>query len=178
MTLLHRIFTHSSILSRRHEIPGVTYSATANYSEEIHYLEHVIVKISVAIPMNHVNLKRGDLQIELTSPSGTLSVLLHPRPFDDKPSEYVDWPFMSVMFWGENPTGQWTLNIRTGDVTGVAVVSRVEFQFYGVSRVQCQRQWQTFLSSVILTAAEGVLERAPTSVTHVSTSAMRIHWSV
>ena len=42
---------------------------------------------------------------------------------------------MSVMFWGENPTGQWTLNIRTGDVTGVAVVSRVEFQFYGVSRV-------------------------------------------
>ena len=43
---------------------------------------------------------------------------------------------------------------------------------------ECQRQWQTFLSSVTLTAAEGVLERAPTSVTHVSTSAMPTLWSV
>ena len=95
------------------------------------YLEHLVVQMSI----NTQNVKRGDLQIELTSPSGTLSVLLHPRPLDNKPGEYVDWPFMSVMFWGEDPTGQWTLNIRTGDVTGVAVVSRVEFHFYGVSRV-------------------------------------------
>ena len=43
---------------------------------------------------------------------------------------------------------------------------------------KCQRQWQTFLTSVTLTAEEGVLERAPTSVTHVSTSAMPTLWSV
>ncbi|CAI8044887.1 Proprotein convertase subtilisin/kexin type 6, partial [Geodia barretti] len=35
------------------EIAGVTYSATANYTADIHYLEHVIVKMSVAIPKNH-----------------------------------------------------------------------------------------------------------------------------
>ena len=81
------------------------------------------------------DLKRGDLQIELTSPSGTLSGLLHPRPLDKQPGEYVDWPFMSVMFWEENPAGQWTLSVTTDDVTGVAVVSGVEFQFYGVSQV-------------------------------------------
>ena len=60
---------------------------------------------------------------------------LHPRPYDNQPGEYVDWPFMSVMFWGENPAGQWTLSVTTDDVTGVAVVSGVEFQFYGVSQV-------------------------------------------
>ena len=42
---------------------------------------------------------------------------------------------MSVMFWGENTTGQWILNIRTGGVSGGANVSNVEFQFYGVSQV-------------------------------------------
>ena len=44
--------------------------------------------------------------------------------------------------------------------------------------LKCQRQWQTFLPSVILTAEEGVLERAPTTVTHVSTSVMHTLWSV
>ena len=108
------------------------YLVTVNYAGFIQFLEHVVVQISVALS---VNLARGDLQIELTSPSGTLSVLLQPRPLDNKPGEYVDWPFMSVMFWGENPTGQWTLNIKTSGISGVMDVSRVEFLFYGVSRV-------------------------------------------
>ena len=99
------------------------------------YLEHVVTKLSVAVPDNDFHLTRGNLQIELTSPSETLSVLLQPRPYDNEPGEYVDWPFMSVMFWGENPTGQWTLNITTSGISGVAIVRNVEFQFYGVSRV-------------------------------------------
>ena len=79
---------------------------------------------------------RGDLRIQLISPSGTLSGLLHPRPLDDVDHTgeraYVDWPFMSVMFWGEDPTGEWTLAIvAVGDLN----VSKVEFEFYGVSRV-------------------------------------------
>ena len=95
----------------------------------------MVVEISVAIPDNPFNLKRGDLKIELLSPSGTLSVLLQPRPQDRYPDKYVDWSFMSVMFWGESPTGQWTLTVKTRDVTGVANVSRAEFLFYGVSEV-------------------------------------------
>ncbi|CAI8018605.1 Proprotein convertase subtilisin/kexin type 6 [Geodia barretti] len=114
---------------------NTTYSATVNFTGKIQYLEHVVVTISVAIPENTFSLTRGDLQISLESPSGTLSILLRPRPNDKAPDRYVDWPFMSVMFWGENPTGQWTLNITTRDITGVAVVSEVEFHFYGVSQV-------------------------------------------
>lgn len=104
-----------------------------NYTGQIQYLEHVVVRISVETAGN-----RGDLQIELTSPSGTLSSLLHPRPLDnaDYTDEraYVDWPFMSVMFWGEDPTGEWTLTIKAGVHNDGVDVSQVEFEFYGVSR--------------------------------------------
>ena len=49
------------------------------------------------------------------------------------------------------------------------------------SSTECQkfqRQWQTFLTNVIRTAQEGVLERARTIVTHVKTSAMHTLWNV
>ena len=105
------------------------------YTGPIQYLEHVVVRLSVAIPENPYNINRGNLSIELTSPNGTLSVLLQPRPEDKEPGKYEDWDFMSVMFWGENPTGRWTLSI-TCNKTGVAIIdSGVEFKFYGVSEI-------------------------------------------
>ena len=55
---------------------------------------------------------RGDMQLELTSPSGSQSILLHYRSFDTLSTTYTDWPFMSVHFWGEDPSGQWTLTLR------------------------------------------------------------------
>ena len=76
--------------------------------------------------------KRGDIQVELLSPMGTRSILLPFRKFDSVPYKslsklmsvldfppdevelyaregYIDWPFMSVHFWGEDPSGEWTL---------------------------------------------------------------------
>ena len=121
-------------ITYRSNNPAGTYTVTVNYARQIRYLEHVVVKFSVAVT---IGLIRGDLEIGLTSPSGTLSVLLQPRPYDDSPHEtgYVDWPFMSVMFWGEDPAGEWTLSIRTMGIGGVTNVSTIEFQFYGVSEV-------------------------------------------
>ena len=55
---------------------------------------------------------RGDAQIELRSPSGTRSVLLPFRDRDEEVSEgYHDWPFMSLHYWGENPAGDWQLDV-------------------------------------------------------------------
>ncbi|CAI8005292.1 Furin-like protease 2, partial [Geodia barretti] len=121
-------------IAQQQILDNISYSGTVTYNGPIQYLEHVVVRISVAVLED---FKRGDLQIELTSPSGTLSILLMPRPNDALPSQsgYSDWPFMSVMFWGENPTGQWTLNIKTGDVSSGANVTNVVFQFYGVFQV-------------------------------------------
>jgi subtilisin-like proprotein convertase family protein len=61
----------------------------------------------------HVKLehkRRGDLSIVLTSPAGTKSRLLSPRPLDDS-KEGVDFTFMTVHNWGEDPHGTWTLDV-------------------------------------------------------------------
>ena len=74
-----------------------------NSANTVRYLEHVQARISLKY------LPRGDLKISLTSPRGTQSHLLLPRPKDRLGSSFDNWPFLSVHFWGEDPTGEWKL---------------------------------------------------------------------
>ena len=106
------------------------FTSTINYFGEIQYLEHVVVTMTVTTSIG----SRGDIRIELTSPSGTLSTLLSHRDNDGSSGGYIDWSFMSVMFWGEDPIGEWSLSVITRSPTE-AIVSDVEFQFYGVSSI-------------------------------------------
>ena len=96
------------------EIPGahlgkvkvfMDVDGCANTNSEIRYLEHVQCKISLRF------FPRGNLRILLTSPMGTTSVLLFERPRDVSSSNFDDWPFLSVHFWGEQAHGRWTLEI-------------------------------------------------------------------
>ena len=103
---------------------------TTNYSGSIQYLEHVVVTMNIFTNIG----SRGDIRIKLASPSGTLSTLLSHRDNDVSSDGYIDWSFMSVMFWGEDPTGEWSLSVITRSPTE-AIVSDVEFQFYGVSSI-------------------------------------------
>ena len=146
--------------------------------------------------------KQGDIQVELTSPSGTTSMILGYRPYDynsQLPPEYSgdsstgsssysstgssgdsstgssgdsstgssggsstgssaeasadssgcevlsteddsfnqgqyrNWPFMSVMFWGEDPSGQWNLTISTRSSNTEVFVGDIVFTFFGVA---------------------------------------------
>ena len=76
-----------------------------NSPNTVRYLEHVQAKLSLRYA------PRGDIKISLTSPRGTQSFLLLPRPKDRVASSFDNWPFLSVHFWGEDPTGEWTLEI-------------------------------------------------------------------
>ena len=85
--------------------------------------------------------ERGNVQITLTSPSGTRSVLLQERVFDFGDS-YIDWPLMSVHFWGEDPTtagGQWTLRISYNEFSDIDTQSvdltDLSVTFYGTTEV-------------------------------------------
>ena len=42
---------------------------------------------------------------------GTISQLLTARSNDKSDAGFKDWRFMTVHFWGENPTGDWKLHI-------------------------------------------------------------------
>ena len=77
---------------------------------------------------------RGDISITLTSPSGTVSTLLPERPYDiDVTDGYSDWPFMSVAYWGENPQGEWTLNVSYSGFDGIVTISGVSATAHGTS---------------------------------------------
>lgn len=64
--------------------------------------------------MNYTSLSRGQASITLTSPSGTESKLLTPRNIEDGFGQTWNWTYMSVQFWGEDPDGQWKLQIYQG----------------------------------------------------------------
>ncbi len=54
---------------------------------------------------------RGDLEITLRSPSGTVSTLAT-KTVEDDGMDYDNWVFSSVRHWGEAGAGLWTLTIK------------------------------------------------------------------
>ncbi|CAH2087558.1 unnamed protein product [Euphydryas editha] len=102
-------------------------SGTVN---EVRFLEHVQCKISLRF------FPRGNLRILLTSPMGTTSTLLFERPRDVISSNFDDWPFLSVHFWGERAEGRWTLQIvNAGNrhVNQPGILKKWQLIFYGTS---------------------------------------------
>lgn len=77
-----------------------------NTSSEINYLEHVEAIVWLK------SSQRGSVQLSLTSPNGTTSILLPRREKDLSPGMFKNWTFMSVFYWGENPVGEWRLNVK------------------------------------------------------------------
>ncbi|CAD6981515.1 unnamed protein product [Tilletia controversa] len=68
-------------------------------------LEHVTVRVWI----HHE--RRGDLDVELTSPHGTKSVLARPRRYDEDTRGLPGWSFMSLKHWEEDPVGTWKLEV-------------------------------------------------------------------
>ncbi|XP_058978156.1 furin-like protease 2 isoform X2 [Musca domestica] len=97
---------------------------------EVRYLEHVQCRITLRF------FPRGNLRILLTSPMGTTSTLLFERPRDIIKSNFDDWPFLSVHFWGEKAEGRWTLQIINGGrrrVNQPGILSKWQLIFYGTA---------------------------------------------
>ena len=78
--------------------------STINVDASTAYLlEHV------EIVLNAQHEYRGQLQITLTSPSGTKSVLAEQH--SDPGENYSSWKFMSVRHWNETIQGQWEISV-------------------------------------------------------------------
>uniref|UniRef100_A0A8C8ST95 Proprotein convertase subtilisin/kexin type 6 n=1 Tax=Pelusios castaneus TaxID=367368 RepID=A0A8C8ST95_9SAUR len=85
---------------------SVSNACANHYEQRVVYLEHVVVRVTIE------HSRRGDLQINLTSPSGTESQLLARRAFDISNEGFKNWEFMTVHCWGEKAEGEWTLKIQ------------------------------------------------------------------
>jgi subtilisin-like proprotein convertase family protein len=83
------------------------------------------VDIIVDIPHDF----RGDLEIILTSPSGTESVLSEKH--DDDNSDYNNWRFSTVHNWDEDSRGNWTLTVEDQGNNDVGSFDEWELIIYG-----------------------------------------------
>ncbi len=86
-------------------------------------VEHAVVTISAT------HTYRGDLRIELISPSAMTSVLA--RVHGDPGDNYASWPFMSVQHWGENAAGAWTVRVADRAAGDVGTLTSVRLTLYG-----------------------------------------------
>jgi outer membrane autotransporter protein len=79
--------------------------------------------IEVGLTLTHT--KAGDLAATLTSPSTMVSKILystsHLAAAQEDTSALVNksWTFLTNAFWGENGTGNWTLNVADVDANGM-----------------------------------------------------------
>jgi kexin len=66
----------------------------------------------VTLTMNVEHQRRGDLSVELISPSGMVSQISTARRDDDVAKGYENWTFMSVAHFGEDGIGKWTVVVK------------------------------------------------------------------
>ena len=100
-----------------------TYEVTQGMMDDsnLERLEHVTVRVWID------HRRRGDVEVELTSPNGITSVLARQRRFDEADTGYAGWKFMSLKHWyvphsnsfmvlkafrEEKPAGIWTIMVK------------------------------------------------------------------
>ena len=132
--------------------PGANITETFSVNSNIGFLEHVVLVFTVSfVGVSEDDYyqymddyysngqiiwpERGRVLVDLTSPSGTTSRLLPRRLFDIFPDVYIDWPLMSVHFWGEDPAGTWTITVTFFDTVGSIEVEVPRVTLYGTSEV-------------------------------------------
>lgn len=70
-------------------------------------LEHITVTVDAEAEI------RGQVNIDLVSPSGMISNLAVIRERDVSMEGFKNWSFMTVAHWGENGIGEWKLRVKT-----------------------------------------------------------------
>jgi subtilisin family serine protease len=90
----------------------------------------------VTVTVNIIHSARGNLRIELVSPSGTRSRLADVHV--DLHDHYTNWTFSTVRNWGEDAGGVWKINVADISGTGNSIggtLNSVELAIHGVPSV-------------------------------------------
>ncbi len=109
-------------------LTGVSNSIVIDSSMSIEFIE-------ITFSANHTY--HGDLKVELTSPSGTTSVLaekhgcLHRLSLTPCSSNYDSWVFGSARHLGENSAGTWTLRVSDEASSDTGTFTSWGLTFYG-----------------------------------------------
>lgn len=93
---------------------------------------------SVLMRVEHATLhttathgRRGDLNVRLTSPAGTVSKLFNAHTNDGNLN--LDWTFSSVRHWGESASGNWTVNVSDTVAGTAGTLTGLTLTLYGTN---------------------------------------------
>ena len=84
---------------------------------------------NVDVIVNITHEYRGDLEVILTSPSGTQSVLSEKH--EDDGEDYSNWRFSTVHNWDEDARGEWTLTVEDQGSSDTGTLDTWELVVYG-----------------------------------------------
>jgi subtilisin-like proprotein convertase family protein len=85
-----------------------------------------VEQAAVAVDATHA--RRGQLEITLSSPAGTVSRLARPRT-DNRSG--LAWTFTTPQFWGERSPGTWTLRVRDTANGNSGTLNSASLTLYG-----------------------------------------------
>ncbi|KAF9333607.1 pheromone processing endoprotease [Podila minutissima] len=107
-----------------HSVLAVTAENLAGKGVALGTLEHVTVTVNIE------HQRRGDVEVVLISPNKVESQIGARRRWDTSTLGFVNWTFMTVKHWDENPAGNWTLVVRdmnNPSYTGKLIDWRIKF---------------------------------------------------
>lgn len=107
------------------------------------YKDVQVESVQLIVDADHQN--RGDLQIELTSPDGTVSKMLLPRKRDctigpncNATPNIRNYAFLSMRHFGEYSTGVWTARIIDTKGGVVGTLNSIRLHIYGQAHYSSQ----------------------------------------
>ena len=101
------------------------------------------VEFTFNVPVDHFRVEhaqlttdirhalRGQLEITLTSPDGTVSRLEEKRQHD--PAPHFEWTFMSTHHWGEMAKGDWKVKVADRKLGTVGTVRTLTLTLWGAA---------------------------------------------
>ncbi len=120
----------TNLLPLNQNLPDNSTSGIQAFHDESENIriEHVSVTIDLDAVENET-MDWGDLQIELTSPTGTKSILA--TPHTDAQKAYSEWTYWSARHLDEPSQGTWTLSIQDRKSGNQHIAKSWGIEFYG-----------------------------------------------
>lgn len=107
-------------------------NSSTGVSATIEFTENLIVEYVDVFFSATDHHRWGDLQIELTSPSGTRSILAEKHNSGTGGTYYNWWKFGSVRHFGEPSEGTWTLTVKDLAASYTGTFQSWGIAFYGI----------------------------------------------
>ena len=95
----------------------------------------------VEVTVSIVHPRLGDLTVSITSPKGTVGVLMKrpahiinpddPKDFGAEQANIDAWPYVSNRQWGEGINGAWTLTVEDGATGQTGTLTSWSVKFFG-----------------------------------------------